>query len=69
MHPSARIEIPDVTIGEFITKYLSANGRRNRISEEISINSSVKLIIITVIWGIELTQPIRLTVIWGSEFP
>ena len=51
MHLYARIEIPDVTVGEFFTDYISENGRRNQIVGEISINGSVQFIEIYKIWG------------------
>ena len=48
--PYQRIEIPDGTVGEFVTDYISKNGRRNQIIGELSINGSVKLIRISEIW-------------------
>ena len=51
VHPTARIDIPDWSVGEFITEYLSKNGRCNRIIGEIPINGSVQFIGIPEIWG------------------
>ena len=31
VHTYALIEIPTVTVGEFVTEYISENGRRNQI--------------------------------------
>ena len=44
VHPYARIEILDGTVGEFSTDYISENGRRNKVIGKISINGSVQFI-------------------------
>ena len=54
VHPTARIDIPDVTIGEFFSGILSSNGRHNRIIGELSIIGSVQFIGLSEIWGIGL---------------
>ena len=51
VHHAARIEIPAVTNVEFFTKNLSANGRRNRIIGELSINGIIQFIRLSEIWG------------------
>ena len=48
---TAHVEIPDGIFEEFVTYYLSENGRRNHIIGEISINGSVQFIGLSQIWG------------------
>ena len=54
MHPYACIEIPAGTAGEFVTDYISENGRRNQIIGELPINGIVQFIRISEIWGSRL---------------
>ena len=49
VHLTAHIEIPDGSFGEFVTKYLSVNGRLNQIIGELSINCIIKFIRISEI--------------------
>ena len=51
VHPTVLIEIPDGTIGLFVSEYLSENRRRNRIIGELSINGRVQFIGLSEIWG------------------
>ena len=51
VYPTERVEIPDGTVGEFFTEYLSENGRRNQIIGELYINGSVQFIGLSKIWG------------------
>ena len=38
-------------MGDFVTEYLSKNGRRNHIIGEFPINESVQLVGLSEIWG------------------
>ena len=74
MHPTACIEIPAGTVGEFVTEYFSENGRRNRIIGELSINGSVQFIRLSKIWGSILTfipnpRDPDISSRWGSTGP
>ena len=42
--------ILDGTVGDFVTNYLSENGRRNQVIGELSINGSVQFIGLYQIW-------------------
>ena len=44
VHTEAHVDIPDGTVGEFVTEYISKNGQRNHIIGELSINGSVQFI-------------------------
>ena len=50
VHPAARIDIPAGTIRDYVTKYLSANGQRNKIIGELSMIGRVKFIALYEIW-------------------
>ena len=54
VHPKSHVEIPDETVGEFVTEYLSENGRRNHIIGELLINRGVQFIGLSQIWGSRL---------------
>ena len=43
-HPIAQVYVGGGTVGQFLTDYLSENGRRITILGQISINGSVKLL-------------------------
>ena len=69
--PTARIDIPAGTIIEFVTEYLSADGRCNRIIGELSINESLQSIRLSEIWGSGLPyifnhRAPEATRVWGS---
>ena len=34
VHPTAHVDIPEGTVRDFVTKYLSENGRHNQIISE-----------------------------------
>ena len=56
IHPTARVEIRDETVGEFVTNYLAENGRRIAIIGKISVNVSFQF------FGLSYQD-------WGSGFP
>ena len=39
-YPTARVEVPDGTVGEFVTDYLTENGRQTLIIGQLSVNDS-----------------------------
>ena len=51
MHSYACIDTLAVTVGEFVTDYISENGRQNQIIGELPMNGSVQLIGLSEIWG------------------
>ena len=40
-HPTAHVDIPAGTVGDFVTHYLAENGRRIEIIGKISVNGSI----------------------------
>ena len=44
VHPTARVEVPDGTIGEFVTDYLVENRCQIYIIAQLSINDSVQFL-------------------------
>ena len=46
VHPTVQVEVPAVTVREFVTNYLAENGRRIQIIGQLSINNSVQF------WGV-----------------
>ena len=55
-HPTARVEVPSRTVGEFVTNYLSENGYIAHITRQLSINDSVQFL------GVPVQS-------WGRRFP
>ena len=51
VHSIARMDIPDGTNGEFVTDYLSENGRHDQIIGELFTNGNVQFIGLSKIWG------------------
>ena len=41
VHPTAQLEVVTGTVGEFVTNYVSENGRRNQIIGKLSVNDSI----------------------------
>ena len=41
VHPTAQVEVVDITFGEFVTNYLAENGLRIHIIGQLSVNDSV----------------------------
>ena len=71
VHTKERIEILSGTVGEFVTEYLSENGRHNQIIGELFINKSIQFIGLYKIWGsglLFITNPRALFISsrWGS---
>ena len=54
VHPTAQVDIPTGTVREFITEYLTPDGRQNIIIGQSSVNGSVKVTGFTEIWGSSL---------------
>ena len=51
VHPTARVEIPTGADSEFITEYLTNDGRYIRIICQYSVNRSVQVTGIPEVWG------------------
>ena len=54
VHRKTKVDIATVPVGEFITEYLTADGWRNRIIGQFSVNGSVKLLGLHEVWCISL---------------
>ena len=54
LHMIARVEIPTRTFKEFITNYLTAYRRRNRIIGQYFVNGNVQLFGIPEVWDSSL---------------
>ena len=44
VHPTARVEIPDGTVGDFFTNYIAENGCQIGIISKIYVNDSVQFL-------------------------
>ena len=50
VHPTAGVDIATVTFGKFITEYMTADGKKNRIIGRDSANGSDQFIFIPEVW-------------------
>ena len=69
VNPKVWVEVPAVTVGDFVTEYLAENGRIIHIIGQISINDSVQFLGVSdQAWGLEfpflcnLQAPVEATV-------
>ena len=44
VRPTAHAEVPDRAVGEFVTNYLSENGRQTKIIRQLSVNVRVQFL-------------------------
>ena len=44
VHPTAHVEFPDGTVGEFLTDYLAENGHLIEITGQLSVNDIVQFL-------------------------
>ena len=52
--PTALVDIATGTVGELVTEYMTADGRRNSIIVQAYVNGSVQFIGIPDVWGSSL---------------
>ena len=63
VNPTAQLDSPIGTVGEFITEYQNNDGRKNRIIGQSPANGSVEFTEITEIWGSSLTYILNAKII------
>ena len=52
VHPAAQVEVITGTVKEFLTDYLSENGRRIQIIGQPSVNNSIHFLVVPAqVWG------------------
>ena len=66
-HPTAQVEITPANDGEFITDYLTTDGRRIRIIGQYSVNGSVQFTDFPEVWGIILLYMSNATILDANK--